>query len=305
MAPGSNSEGPVLDYLLKEVSFSTCDNRFFGELEKEMLIPNNVNIYGRIKNAANLKDYKVQLDFPEESSIAYIKQPVTNTVNNNRRILVYNLEELLNFDDYWWLPLAGETEFTLPLNLLPPFPDVNPVDLQINCRPDVVAGLEAEVTTSLRIEAEEPIDNLYLKLNAPPSFQGISMAITKFTGDNNQEPRANVLVPNKEYPFPRLSLEKGEALEYKATTEIKANPLYMNALRCQQDILGTRLVLLSHSTPDGAPCGVKVLNPDDQEIPVDRTVRSTILQANAQIMYSPFSIRKDTRPPRKEVAIPA
>src|SRR5713101_4418120 len=162
MTPGSSTRGPALEYLLKETSFSTCDNRFFGELEKEMLIPNNVNIYGRITGASSLKGYKVQLEFPEESAIGYIKQPASNTVQGDKRVLVYGLEDLLSFDDYWWLPLQGETEFSLLLNLLPPFPNLNPVDLQISCRPDVAAGLEADVTTTIRVEAEERIDNVFL-----------------------------------------------------------------------------------------------------------------------------------------------
>src|SRR6266851_1790415 len=91
--------GPVVDYLLKEVSFSTCDNKFFGELEKEMLIPNNLNIHGRIKGATNLKDYTLRLEFQDETVIAYLKRPLSNRVEESKRVLTYNLEELINYDD--------------------------------------------------------------------------------------------------------------------------------------------------------------------------------------------------------------
>src|SRR5207247_1169031 len=79
-------KGPVLDYLLKEVSLSTCDNSFFGQLEKEMLVPNNINIYGKITGAtSSLNDYELRLEFPGETEIAYIKQPSSNTIEAERR----------------------------------------------------------------------------------------------------------------------------------------------------------------------------------------------------------------------------
>src|SRR6266508_3550072 len=155
MKPGLPEDGPVVEYLLKEVSFSTCDNKFFGELEKEMLIPNNVNIYGKIRRATNLRNYSVRLDFPGETAIGYIKQPLSNTVRGTERVLTYGLEDVINFEDYWWLRLDGETEFSIRLNLLPPFPELKPAGLQISCQPDVAVGLEAEVTTTIGIEAEE------------------------------------------------------------------------------------------------------------------------------------------------------
>jgi hypothetical protein len=296
MTAGVRDNGPAIEYLLKEVSFSTCDNRFFGELEKEMLIPSNINIYGRITGADSLRGYKLQLEFPEESAIGYIRQPLSNTTENHKRILAYNLEELINYDDYWWLPLEGETEFSVALNLLPPFPNLNPVDLAMSCQPDVAGGLEADVTTNVRLEAGEQIDNVYLKFTAPFVNPGISMSITAFSGDNVNTPRPSVNVPAKQFPFPRLALGKGQVLEYKVTTRINANPSSMSSLRCQQDILSTKLILLSRSTSAALPCGVKVVDDAAQEVPVNTTIRSTILQANAQIMYSPFSIRREQAP---------
>jgi hypothetical protein len=292
--------GPVIDYLLKEVSFSTCDNKFFGELEKEMLIPNNLNIHGRIKGATNLKDYKLRLEFPDETVIAYLKQPVSNKVEEKKRVLTYNLEELINYDDYWWLPLERETEFSLALNLLPPFPQLNPVDLQIACRPDVAVGIEAHVTTTVQIEAEEPVDNLFLTMSTPPFYSpGVSLTITEFSGDTVTEPRQSVTSPNKEFPFPRLGLKRGERREYKINTRISADTTSMTALKCQQDLLKTRLVLLTKSIPSGPPCGVSVHDSQGRVVPVERTIRSTILQALAQIMYSPFSIRREAPEGRK------
>jgi len=296
MLAGVRDNGPAIEYLLKEVSFSTCDNRFFGELEKEMLIPSNINIYGRITGAASLQGYRLRLEFPEESAIGYIRQPSSNTTMDHQRILAYSLEELINFDDYWWLPLQGETEFSVALNLLPPFPNLNPVDLAMSCHPDVAGGLEADVTTTVRLEAEEQIDNVYLKFAAPTAHPGISMSISEFSGDNVKEPRQSVNVPAKQFPFPRLPLNKGQALEYKVTTRINANPSSMGSLRCQQDILSTRLILLSQSSPAALPCGVTVLDDTAHEIPIKTTIRSTVLQANAQIMYSPFSIRREQTP---------
>src|SRR6266702_530216 len=101
-------KGPVLDYLLKEVSLSTCDNSFFGELEKEMLVPNNINIYGKITGAtSSLNDNELRREVPGETAIAYIKQPSTNTIDADRRVRNYALSELLNFDDHCSLPLRG------------------------------------------------------------------------------------------------------------------------------------------------------------------------------------------------------
>lgn len=296
MPAGVRDNGPVVEYLLKEVSFSTCDNRFFGELEKEMLIPSNINIYGRITGAEHLRGYKLRLEFPEESAIGYIRQPSSNTKENGKRALTYNLEELISYDDYWWLPLQGETEFSVALNLLPPFPNLNPVDLAIGCQPDVAGGIDVDVTTAVRLEAAEHIDNVYLKLSVPMTLPGISMSITSFSGDNVSSPRPSVSVPAKQFPFPRLALNKGQALEYKVTTKINANPSSMSSLRCQQDILSTKLILLSQSTPSALPCGVHLLDDAGLEVPVNTTVRSTVLQANAQIMYSPFSIRREQTP---------
>lgn len=305
MLDAQEKGSPAVEYLLKETSFSTCDNRFFGELEKEMLIPNNVNIYGRIRGATGLKGYKLRLEFPAESSIGYIKQPVSNSVDGDKRVLVYGLESLLNFDDYWWLPLADETEFSLALNLLPPFPDLNPVDLQISCRPDIAGGLKADVVTRIRIEAGEQIDNIFLRLSAPPAYPGVSMALTNFSGDRLEGPRPSLTVPDKLFPFPRLSLAKGQALEYSVTTSLAADPSSMIGLKCQQDVLGTRLILMSDSSPSSPPCSVKLLDPMNREVQVEKTIRSTILQASAQIMYSPFTIRNETRRPRAEEPIPA
>ncbi len=295
MAPGFQfSGGPAVEYLLKEVSFSTCDNRFFGELEKEMLIPNNVNIHGRLKGAANLKDHTLNLEFPEETVIGYIKKPLSNTIQGSKRVLTYRLDDLVNFDDYWWFPLKEETEFYLGLNLLPPFPSLNPLDLQITCRPDVAVGLESHVTTTIGLEAEEQIDNLFVKVGVPPqSLPGTSLSITQFSGDNISEPRQSVTSPSKGYPFPKLSLKKGESLEYKATVRISSDPSRMSFLRCQQDIASMRLLALSHSTPDAAPCSVAIIDGNGREIPVLNAIRSTILHANAQVMYSPFSVRKE------------
>ena len=292
MTAGLRVDGPVIDYLMKEVSFSTCDNRFFGELEKEMLVPNNVNIYGKVAGATSLKGYRLRLEFPEASAIGYIRPPLSNKSENTKRVLIYGLEDLLNYDSYWWLPLQQETEFSVLLNLLPPFPDLNPLDLQISCRPDVVSGLEADVTTTIHMQAEKRIDNVFLKLSAPMGYPGIAMAITEFSGGMDKAPQSSVTVPRKGFPFPRLSLNSGEELEFKATTRITSNPSSMSSLRCQQDVLGIKLLLLCESTPGDLPCAITVLDGDDREIPVRKTLRSTLLQASAQIMYSPFSIRQ-------------
>src|SRR2546427_591559 len=206
--PDSYNGGPAIDFLLKEVSYSTCDNKFFGELEKEMLIPNNINIHGKIQGAKSLRNYQLRIDLPQETVIGYIKKPVSSNNQGERRILTYNLEDLINFEDYWWFQLQGETEFHLALNLLPPFPRLNPVDLQISCQPD---------------------------------------------------------------------------------------------------ILSTQLLMLFKSTPADLPCAVTITDEAGKEIPILRTTRSTILQANAQIMYSPYSMRPEeiTRPRQAVIQAPA
>lgn len=293
MQPVTPEGGPVLDYLLKEVSFSTCDNKFFGELEKEMLIPNNINIYGKIRGATSLRDYIVRLDFPRDTAIGYIKQPLSNAVEGDSRVLKYKLEDVINYDDYWWLPLRGETEFSIRLNLLPPFPELKPVGLQISCQPDVAVGLDAEVTTKIDIEAEENIDQLSLKLSSPMrAMPGIFIAITGFSDDNLTEPRQSVVSPKNEFPIPAQNLKSGQSLNFRVKTRITADPANMLFLKCEQDILTARLLALSNSTPAGLPCGVTILNEQGLEVPIQRTVRSTILQATAQVMYSPFSIRQ-------------
>jgi hypothetical protein len=293
MKPDTFEVGPTIDYLLKEVSFSTCDNKFFGELEKEMLIPNNINIYGKIRGAISLRDYVVRLEFSGDAAIGYIKQPLSNSVEGNKRVLKYKLEDVINYDDYWWLPLNGETEFSVRLNLLPPFPDLKPVGLQISCRPDVAVGLEADVTTTIGIEAEEDIDQLSLKLSAPMrAMPGVFIAINGFSEDSVTEPRQSVVSPRNEFPVPAQNLKSGQTLDYKVKTRITADPANMLFLKCEQDILSARLLVLSNSTPTGLPCGVTILNDKGLEVPIHRTVRSTVLQATAQVMYSPFSIRK-------------
>ncbi len=306
--PDSHDGGPALDFLLKEVSYSTCDNKFFGELEREMLIPNNINIHGKIQGAKSLRNYQLRIDLPQETVIGYIKKPVSSNIQRDKRILTYNLEDLINFEDYWWFQLQGETEFHLALNLLPPFPQLNPVDLAITCQPDIAVGLNASVTTKVRLEAEEHIDNLFLRFNAPvmPS-PGVSMAISRFSGYEITEPRMTVTSPKKEFPFPQLSLKAGQSLDYELTTKITADPSSMLFLRCQQDILSTRMLMLSKSTPADLPCAVTIANEDGQEIPILRTTRSTILQANAQVMYSPYSMRPEeiTRPRQTVMQAPA
>jgi hypothetical protein len=306
--PDSHNGGPALDFLLKEVSYSTCDNKFFGELEKEMLIPNNLNIHGKIQGATSLRNYQLLIDLPQETVIGYIKKPVSSNIQGDRRVLTYKLEDLINFEDYWWFQLEGETEFHLALNLLPPFPRLNPVDLQINCQPDIAVGLNASVTTKVRLEAEEHIDKVFLRFNAPamPS-PGVSMAINRFSGYEITEPRMTITSPKKEFPFPQLSLNPGQSLDYTLETKITADPSSMLFLRCQQDILSTRLLMLSKSTPADLPCGVTIVDEAGQEIPILRTTRSTILQANAQIMYSPYSMRPEeiARPRQPAIQAPA
>ena len=290
-----------MDYLLKEVSFSTCDNKFFGELEREMLIPNNLNIYGRLKRATSLKGYKLRLEFPDETVIAYLKQPLSNTVEGKRRILTYDLEDLINYDDYWWLPTEADTEFSLPLNLLPPFPQLNPVDLAISCRPDIAVGVEAEVNTTIRIKAEQNIDNMFLTMGIPPFFSpGVSMAITGYSEDSITDPRQFVTSPTRKFPFPRLSLRRGDTREYQVKTKINADLTGMTSLKCQQDLVKTRLLLLSDSSAAEPPFNITVLDDEGQSLPVERTISSTILQALAQVMYSPFSIRREVPKQQRE-----
>jgi hypothetical protein len=285
---------PVVDYLLKEISFSTCDNKFFGDLEKEMLIPNNLNIYGRIRGATSLKDYKLKLEFPDDIVIAYLKRPLSSKTENGKRTLTYLFDDLINYDSYWWIPLQTETEFSLALNLLPPFPRLNPVDLEISCRPDIAVGVEAYVTSTLRIKAEEGIDQLFMNLSTPQYLSpGTSMAITEYTEDTSREPRQSVTTPVKQFPFPPLSLEKGDSREYKVKTRITADLAAMTSLKCQQDLLKTRLVLMSGSAPSELPCGVTLMDNNGKEVQIERTMKSTVLQATAQVMYSPFSIHRE------------
>ncbi len=296
MQPGSRDRnGPAVEYLLKEVSFSTCDNRFFGELEKEMLVPNNINIFGRITGATNLDDYRVRVKFLQDTAIGYIKEPLSDTIEESRKVLTYKLEDLINYDDYWWLPLKGETEFRIQLNLLPPFPQLAPVGLDVACRPDVVVGLNADVTTSVRLEAVEDIDYISLALTAPQhAGAGVSMAITEYSDDSLDAPTQTVSSPRKEFPYPRLSLRKGQTAEYKTKTRITSDPSKMNFLRCQQDVMSVKLLALSATSPTAAPCAVSIGEENGNEMPVENTVRSTVLQVNAQIMYSPYSIRRET-----------
>jgi hypothetical protein len=267
-----------------------------------MLIPNNLNIYGRIKGAKNLRDYKLRAEFPEDTVIAYLKHPLSNQVAQNRRTLTYAMEDLINYEDYWWFPLEGETEFILSLNLLPPFPDLNPVDLMISCTPDIAVGVDTEVTTSVKIRAQENVDNLYLQMAVPPfANRGVGMSISQYSEDDVKEPRQSVTSPQTEFPFPQLSLKQGESKEYKVKTRIRADAANMTNLKCQQDILRAKIIILSKSSPSGPPCAISILNRNGEPIPVSKTQRSTILQAQAQIMYSPFSIRRDqpTRPEKR------
>ena len=300
--------GPVVEYLLKEVSFSTCDNKFFGELEKEMLIPNNLIVYGRISGASNLRDYRLRAEFPEDTVIAYVKHPLSNTVADKQRTLTYALEDLINYEDYWWLPLQGETEFVLSLNLLPPFPQLNPIDLMISCIPDIAVGVDTQVTTIINMKAQENIDSLFLTMSVPPfANRGVSMHISEYSDDDVKEPRQSVTSPEKQFPFPKLDLKQGETKEYKVKTRIVADVANMTTLKCQQDILRAKLIVLSKSSPSGLPCAITILNNHGDEIPVKKTERSTILQAQAQIMYSPFSMHQDkpSQPEKRAIEAPA
>ena len=271
-----------------------------------MLIPNNLNIYGRVKGAISLKGFKLRLEFPEETVIAYLKLPASNTLEGNKRVLTYNLEDLINYDGYWWLPLEHETEFSLPLNLLPPFPQLNPVDLAIACRPDVAIGIETDVTTTVQIESQEHIDNYFLTISVPGYYNpGVSLAITEFSEDAISEPRQFVTSPAKTFPFPRQSLKPGERLEYKVKTKIAADLKGMTSLKCQQDLLKAKLVLISKTNAAAPPFSVTVLDEQGESIPVDTTMKSTLLQASAQIMYSPFSIRREAAKTQQKVIIEA
>ncbi len=266
-----------------------------------MLIPNNLNIYGRLKRATSLKGYKLKLEFSDETVIAYLKRPLSNTVEGKRRALTYDLEDLINYDDYWWLPTEADTEFSLPLNLLPPFPQLNPVDLAIACRPDIAVGVEADVTTTVRIRAGQNIDNMFLTMAIPPFFSpGVSMAITGYSEDSITDPRQFVTSPTRKFPFPRLSLQRGDTREYKVKTKIIADLTGMTSLKCQHDLLKTKLLLLSESSPTEPPFSITVLDDEGRSLPVERTVSSTILQALAQVMYSPFSIRREEPKQQRE-----
>ena len=294
MPDATIKRGPVIEYLLKEVSFSTCDDKFFGELEKEMLIPNNLNIYGRISGAESLHDYTIKAEFPEDIVLASLKTPQSNAIRDGKRVLTYALEDLVNFEDYWWLPLKGETEFVLQLNLLPPFPQLNPLDLSIRCTPDVAVGLDTYVTTTVGLKAQENIDNIFLTFSAPPMRDpGMQVTIADFSGDNNKDPRLTVTLPEKRFPFPQVSMKRGETKEYKVKTRIEAEMANMTRLRCQHNLLHTKLVLLSESTPEGPPCSISIVDETGIKVPVKRTERSTLLSAQAQIMYSPVSIRRE------------
>jgi len=144
---------------------------------------------------------------------------------------------------------------------------------------------------------------LFLTMSAPPfATPGVSMSISEYSGDDVKELRQTVTAPRKVFPFPQLSLKKGEAKEYKVKTRIVADLTSMTSLKCQQDILRTKLIVLSKSTPSELPCAIRILDQHGNEIPVDKTERSTILQAQAQVMYSPFSIRQEkTGQPEKRV----
>jgi hypothetical protein len=298
MKPDLQSNGPAVEHLIKELSFSTCSHDFFGELEKEMLVPNNVNVYGRITSATSLRSYKIRAEFPENAVIGYSKHPLDSRTEGDKRILIYSLKELINFDEYYWYPIRNETVFSLTLNLLPPFPELRTVGLQIACRPDTAVGPESSVKTTIGIEAMQDVDYVSLKVSTPMrSTPGISTAITEHSGDQIHEPRQVVTTPGNDFPFPRLGLKTGQNLEYTVTTKISADPRNISFLRCEQDILSTRLLALCESTPYGLPCGISVLDENDKAIPILRTTRSDVYQATAQILYSPFS---SLSPPHRE-----
>jgi len=306
MEPDLSSKTPALDYLLKEVSFSTCSNEFFGELEKEMLIPNNVNIYGRVKNADSIKDYSLQVKFSGETGVGYVKKPVSNTVEGKDRVLTYKLDDLVNYEDYWWFPLKKETEFMLRLNLLPPFPNLNPVDMAISCRPDIIVGTKASVTTRIQLKARENVDQVFLRLsNQIRLGPGIDITLTRFSGDNNTEPRHQITYPEKAYPFPTVGLKAGQALDFDVDSTINADPRSLVFLRCEQDVINTKLLMLSDSTPSAAPCAITLLDENGEELPINKTVRSTVLQATGQVMYSPFSLSQKPASEPAKIVVPA
>lgn len=269
-----------------------------------MLVPNNINIYGRLSSARDLDHYWVKLEFPRENAIAYVKEPASSMLDGDRRKLTYRLGSLINFDDYWWHPLQGETDFSLKLNMLPPFPRLNPLDLQIACKPDIAVGLETDVTTHVRVAAEERIDSLFIRHTAPRFVSpGISIEISKYSGDDLGGPRQSVTTPKERYPIETLSLSPGESREYRVETRIRANPKQMAQLKCQQSLLTTKIVALSNSTPEGPPCDVSIVDDDGNAMPIRRTVRSTVLQASAEIMHSPFSLQQDPSEPRPRVLV--
>jgi hypothetical protein len=121
----------------------------------------------------------------------------------------------------------------------------------------------------------------------------MQVTIAGFSGDDIQEPRQSITVPQKQFPFPRVSMKPGEAKEYKVKARIKADPTNMTRLKCQHNLLHTKLVLMSESTPGEPPCSISVVDSNGRSVPVKRTERSTLLTAQAQIMYTPFSIRRE------------
>jgi hypothetical protein len=98
-------------------------------------------------------------------------------------------------------------------------------------------------------------------------------------------------------------MRRGQALDFKVKTTITADPSNMVFLKCEQDILTAKLLVLSNSNPAGLPCGVTILDDKGLEIPIQRTVRSTILQATAQVMYSPFSIHRESSSGKPEALL--
>lgn len=301
MGLDNEETSPHVEYLIKEVAFSTCDNRFFSELEKEMLIPTNLNIYALLKGANSIKGYKVRVEFPADANVGYLKKPTTTLTENGKKVLLYRAEDLVSSDEYWWFPAKKEVVINLPLHLFPPFPKLNPVDLSISCRPDIVVGLDADVTTTIRLKAEENIDYMHLKVSPPVrSIPGTSVSISQ-SGVANQpgESAQSVTFPSEVYPFPRLNMKAGDSKEFKATSKITANLSGMLFLKCEQDISVTKVVVLSDSSPAEPPYSVRLFDGDGGEVPVNQTIRSTILQATAWVMYSPFSLR--TEPVREVI----
>jgi len=157
------------------------------------------------------------------------------------------------------------------------------------------------VNTTIRIKAEQNIDNMFLTMGIPPFFSpGVSMAITGYSEDSITDPRQFVTSPTRKFPFPRLSLRRGDTREYQVKTKINADLTGMTSLKCQQDLVKTRLLLLSDSSATEPPFNITVLDDEGQSLPVERTISSTILQALAQVMYSPFSIRRETPKQQRE-----